>query len=111
MNSIISCKMNKLGGHSFYIKHDGIEYYLFSQDYHKGVNNLFSKGVSINNAFNYKTAKRDYCIVKTMSKIRPYIQYIEKEYDVKILKNTINKGVIDKKKKMENQKLDYSYIY
>ena len=98
MESIISCKKNKLGGHNFYIKHGGKEYFLFSQEYHKGVNNHFSRGVSLQNALNISTAKGDHCVIKTISKMKPYIRYIEKEYDIKILKKTIEKGLINKKR-------------
>lgn len=110
MESIISCKTNKLGDHNFYIKHAGKEYFLFSQKYHRGVNIHFSRGVSIHNALNISTAKGDRCVIKTMSKMKPYIKYIEKEYDIKILKSTIEKGLINKKRdsyKYSNEYYEY----
>ena len=110
MGSIISCKTNKQGGHNFYIKHEGNEYFLFSQQYHRGVNNHFSRGVSLRNALNISTAKRDHCVIKTMSKMKPYIRYIEKEYDIKILKKTIEKGLINKKRD-KYERFDECYSY
>ena len=98
MDSIISCKVNKMGGHSFFIKHAGKEYYLFSQNYHRGVDSHFSKGISIQNALSVKSAKHDRYVMKTIIKMKPHIKYIEKEYDVKILKNTKEKGTINKRK-------------
>ena len=110
MKSIISCKKDNLGGHSFYINHQGKEYYLFSQNYHQSVNTLFSNGVSILKVFDFKIAKGNYNVKKTISKMRMYIRYIEKEYDLKILNKTLNKGIINKKKTKTNfNKLNYIY--
>ena len=95
MKTTIKCTRNKFGKHDFYINHDGKQYFLFSQNYRKGVNNLFSQGVLLQNAFNKKNVNKDHSILKTMSKLKPYIRYIEKEYNVQILNNTKDK--IEKK--------------
>lgn len=112
MNSIIKCNENRRGQHNFYINYAGKDYYLFSQDYHDGVNKYFSKGVSIHNIFDTKRNIKDHCVMKTVSKMKPYIRYIEKEYDLMILKETIEKVVINKKKKHLNKNSDnYDYNY
>ncbi len=99
MATIINCKKNALGGHNFYITHDGKKYYLFSQNYHRGVNIYFEKGVSLENVMNVKTAHRDHCVIKTMAKMKPYINYIEKEYNIKILDTTKQKHTFKKEYK------------
>ena len=38
MDSIISCRINRLGNHNFYVEHNGKQHYLFTQDYHRGIN-------------------------------------------------------------------------
>lgn len=108
MSTIITCKQNKVGKHNFFIEHQGKEYYLFCQPYHRGVNIYFTNGVSLNNVLNYKTAKGDHKVIKTMSKMKMYIKYIETEYDIKILKNTIQKSEGYKKKHNYNDDYDYN---
>ena len=98
MKTTIQCKPNRLGGHAFYIKHEGIDYLLFNQKYHNRVNQTFSRGLDLNDSLDPKTAKGDVQVLKTISKMKMYIKYIEKEFQVKILDSSINKGVINKKK-------------
>ena len=98
MKTTIQCKQNKLGGHAFYIKHEGTDYLLFNQKYHNKVNQTFSVGLDLRNSLDPKTAKGDVNVLKTISKMKMYIKYIEKEFQVKILDSSINKGVLNKKK-------------
>lgn len=112
MNTIISCKQDKRGLHSFYVNFCGKDYYLFSQNYHTGVNKYFSSGVSLHKVFDMKTAKKNHCIIKTITKVRPYIKYIEKEYGLKILEETknkdLNKGFYNHRNDYKNSKyIDY----
>ena len=99
----IKCKISKNGQHDFILNLDGETYYIFSQDFHTGVNKYFKNGVSLDKAMDRKKAKNDYCIIKTMDKLQMYIKYLEKEYDIKILNKTINKGVINYKKNYLNK--------
>jgi hypothetical protein len=98
MQTIIQCTKTRLGAHAFYIKHDGTNYLLFVQKYHKGVDEVFNNGVDLDKALSPKIAKRDPQVLKTISKMRLYIKYIEKEYQVKILDSSINKGIINRRK-------------
>lgn len=93
MKTTIYCKPTAQGIHSFYLITDGGEYFLFSQNYRKGVQNYFSKGVRLDQARNYSKSNSDTAIMKTMSKLPMYIKYIEKEYGICILKQTKKKGV------------------
>lgn len=84
MDSIISCRINRLGNHNFYVEHNGKQYYLFTQDYHRGVNIYFSSGVSLRKALNVRATK-DHCIRHTIEKLTPYIKYVEEENEIRIL--------------------------
>lgn len=99
MEAIIKCYTKEKGIHKFYIEYGGKRYFLFSQDYRRGVNNYFCKGVSLHNALCIKTAKRNHAVIKTMSKLKIYIRYIEKEYGLKILKKTLSYDTYNDNKK------------
>lgn len=88
MKVMIYCEPNKHGVHSFYLVTGGQEYYLFSQGYRKGVQEYFSKGVSINEPMNYSKTHNDSAIVRTMTKIPMYVKYVEKEYEIEVFEKT-----------------------
>ena len=88
MKTMIYCEPTQQGVHSFYIVTDGQEYYLFSQNYRKGVQEFFSKGVSLRESMNYSKTHNDSAVMRTMSKLPMYIRYIEKEYEIEILERT-----------------------
>lgn len=108
MKTVIKCTENKLGGHSFYINHQGIDYLLFNQRYHRGVDRVFKNGLDLYDSLDPKTAKGDTAMLKTISKMKLFIKYIEKEYQVKILNSSINKGVINKKKQYKDKYKEYN---
>ena len=87
----IYCKVTNRGVHSFYLLAEGEEYFLFCQDYRKGVHNYFRKGVCLEQAKKFSKSNRDTDIMKTMSKLPLYIKYIEKEYDIAVLNQTKKK--------------------
>lgn len=92
MQDTIYCKTTSQGTSTFYLKTTKGEYFLFNQNYRKGVNDYYRKGVSLDNATNYSKSKFDSAIIRTMSKIFMYIKYVEKEYEVEVLKQTIKKN-------------------
>ncbi len=105
MDSIISCRINRQGNHNFYIEHNGKQYYLFTQEYHRGVNIYFSSGVSLRRTLNIRTAK-DHCVQHTIEKLTPYIKYVEEENEIRILERKEH----DRRKNMTyNDCLDYDY--
>ena len=53
MKEMIFCKPTGKGIHSFYLETSDRIYFLFSQDYRKGVQNYYSSGVRIDESFNY----------------------------------------------------------
>lgn len=91
MTTKIICKPTAKGIHSFYLTCEMGTYFLFCQNYRKGVQEFYSKGVSLKNAIDVSKGKKDTAIVRTMNKILPYIRYIEKEYDIKVLDRTSRK--------------------
>lgn len=93
MKAKIYCEPIERGTHSFYLTVDGQQYYLFSQNYRRGVQEYFSKGVSIYESMNYSKTHRDEALIRTMTKIPMYINYIEKEYGVQVLEQTKKKNV------------------
>ena len=88
MKTMIYCEPTQKGVHSFYLILDGQEYYLFSQNYRKGVHDYFSKGVSLNESMNYSKTHNDSAVMRTMSKLPLYIRYIEKEYEIEVYERT-----------------------
>lgn len=88
MTPIIYCKPIQKGIHSFYLATNSNEYFLFNQNYRKGVQYYFGKGVTLNHAINFSKSNGDTAIIKTMSKLPIYIKYIEKEYEITILNQT-----------------------
>ena len=88
MKTIIYCEPTQKGVHSFYLVVDGEEYYLFSQNYRKGVQEYFSKGVSLDDSTNYSKARKDHALMRTMTKLPAYVRYIEKEYEIAVYEQT-----------------------
>lgn len=92
MKNTIYCRTTAKGIHSFYLKSNGSEYFLFNQDYRKGVNEYYKFGVDIDRAADFSKSKFDSAVMHTMSKIYMYVRYIEKEYDIQVLRQTIKKN-------------------
>ena len=88
MKATIFCETMAKGIHAFYLLTNGQRYYLFIQDYRKGVQEYFGRGVPINEAMNYSRSHNDSAVVKTMSKIPMYVKYIEKEYAIEVFEQT-----------------------
>jgi hypothetical protein len=88
MKEIIYCEPTDRGVHNFYLLCDEKSYYLFSQDYRKGVQEYFARGVSINESMKFSKAHNDSAITRTMSKIPIYVKYIEKEYAIEVYEQT-----------------------
>ena len=98
-NNGIFCKVTDKGMHSFYLYHNGEIFFLFSQDYRKGVHQYFFKGVPFQEAVNFSKAYNDHSLEHTMVKIPLYIKYIEKEYDIAVYRKTVKKQHIANKKR------------
>lgn len=91
MKEKIYCKITDKEIHSFYLSTNKGDYFLFQQNYRKGVNDYFEKGVTLNEALNFSKSRQDNAIMRTMSKLPTYIKYVEKEYKVEVLEKTKQK--------------------
>lgn len=96
MKTIIYCEPTSKGVHSFYVHSNDGDFFLFSQNYRKGVQIYFGKGVHLDEAYNFSKSNHDNAIIKTMNKLPMYIRYVEKEYGIAILNQTMKKGVQSK---------------
>lgn len=91
MKAMIYC-VKKQGVHSFFMMFGRKEYYLFSQNYRKGVQNFYNRGVSLNESIDFSKAHNDSAVMRTMSKIPMYIKYIEKDYGIEVFEKTKKKN-------------------
>ena len=98
MKSTIICEVPEQGKLSFYLVTEDGRFFLFKQDYRKGVKEYFYRGVSLEQACNYKKTNYDTAIIKTMTKLPAYIKYIEKEYGISVLEQTKKKSLVKSKR-------------
>ena len=84
----IYCQTTAQGMHSFYLKKDNVDYYLFSQNYRRGVHRYYGRSVSFNEAIDFSRSKHDSAILRTMEKIKIYTKYIEKQYSIIVCKRS-----------------------
>ena len=92
MRNIIYCEPTERGVHSFFLIADGQEYFLFRQNYRKGVQAYYSKGVPLADAINFSKTHNDSALIRTMSKLPMYIKYVEKVYGIEVLERTKKKS-------------------
>lgn len=88
MKTMIYCKPTHQGVHSFYLVTGDKEHFLFSQNYRKGVQEYFSRGVTLDDSVKFAKSKNDSAIIRTMTKLPMNIRYIEKEYEIGIYEQT-----------------------
>ena len=93
----IYCRTESKGVHTFYLESIYGDYFLFCQDYRTGVNQYFKRGVTLEEATDYKKSRFDNAIIRTMSKLYMYIRYVEKENGIEILNQTIKKNARKRK--------------
>lgn len=79
----------------FYLTYNGHDYFLFRQEYRKGIKEYFGRGgVELDRALKNNWNKLDTAVIRTIDKIPNYIRYIEKQYDIAILNKTRKKSAI-----------------
>lgn len=86
MSKIFS-KTTEKGKQSLYLRTNGKEYYLFSQDYRRSVKEYYSRPMSIDRALDFSRGEGR-AVRRTMEKLRIYIPYVEKEYGLCVLSKT-----------------------
>lgn len=87
MITTIYCKTNDTV-QDFYMIHNNEEIYLFTQKRKASVERFYASGVNLDKALCHGIGNSNYAIHKTMDKLRLYIRYIEKEYDIILLNKT-----------------------
>ena len=87
MAAKIYSKLASNGKQSLYLKADGKEYYLFTQNYRVSVKNYYQTPITINRALDFSCAD-GIAVKKTMEKLRAYIPYVEKEFGIFVLNKT-----------------------
>ena len=91
MKAQVYCKTPQWGTHNFYLRVDKQDYYLFSQDFRKGVHSYFSNGILIDQIYDFSKARGDSAIIHTLEKLPRRIKYIENEYGIAVRKQTRQK--------------------
>ncbi len=91
-NLTVYCRSTGPDIHSFYLTADRETYYLFSQDFRRGVHEYYSRGVSLASALDNSKGHRDKSIMRTMKKLRIYIDYVEKVNGIEIMEKTKRKN-------------------
>lgn len=87
MNATVFSKITAPREQSLYLKVNGREFYLFSQNYRRAVKEYYSTPITLERALDY-SCSNGLPVRKTMEKLRAYIPYIEMEYGVNVLKKT-----------------------
>ena len=87
----IYCTAQNKNTTTFYLRKDGVDYFLFSQEYRKGVQAYYSRVVTFDDAIDFSRAKHDFAILHTMKKIAIYSKYIEKHYGIAISKSSVSR--------------------
>lgn len=92
MMTTVYCVPAAKGVHAFYLKDGEKSFFLFSQNYRKGVQRYFSRGVSVDAATDFSRAHGDSALMRTMSKLPAHIRYVEKEYGIAVLRQTVKRN-------------------
>ena len=100
MKPLITCENPNKGTLSFYLSPEEGKYYLFSQNYRKGMADYFKNGLRLDMAYDFSKCHNDSAVIRVLSKLPSYIKYIEKEYTISVLRQT--------KKKMQKNKKTFN---
>lgn len=111
MTSKIISFATKDGFHKLYLRHEGRDYFLFSQSYRASVKAYYAKGVTLDKALNNPCAGINAALRRTMEKLPAYIRYVEKEYDIVVLDQTKKKLSAPKKRKRADDHEAEEYDY
>ena len=92
MKTNVICMIDAKGKHSFYLNVAGARYYLFQQNFYRGVNEYYKNGVPLDRAMSFAHSHKDNAIIRTMQKLPMYIKYIEKEYSITVFNKTAKRN-------------------
>lgn len=92
MKPVIFCTETQRGVDTFYLETSSGRYFLFQQTYRPGVHAHFSRGVRLEDAYDFSKSKRNRAVIKTQSKLPAYIKYVEAEYGIVVLKQSLRRA-------------------
>lgn len=92
MKPIIYCTETQRGIDTFYLETSSGRYFLFQQTYRPGVHAYFSRGLRLEDACDFSKSKRNRAVIKTQCKLPAYIKYVESEYGIVVLKQTLRRA-------------------
>lgn len=105
----IYCKTVAKGQQAYYMHVDKKDYFLFIQNFRKSNKEIFGTGILLEDALDYSISHST-SVHKTMTKLIPFIKYIEKEYGLTVLRKTqISKNFNKKALPYNRQKFKTSY--
>lgn len=111
MQPYISCENPAKGTLSFYLCTDEGRYFLFSNEYRKGIANFFQYGLRLDAAHDFSKCRYDTAVTKVMSKFPSYIKYIEKEYGISVLRQTQKRANKDRKSPSRSKRVSHYLDY
>lgn len=86
MKNNVFCRTVEKGVHAFFVRVDGKNYFLFRQEYRRGVGRYFRKGINIDDLGDYSHA--DACVRRTLDKLPIAIKALEKRNGIAVYKRT-----------------------
>ena len=91
MSAFVYCRTTARGRQSFFVEAHGETHYLFSQAFRASVKAYYENGVWLDFALDFSRAGRNTAVLNTMRKLPGYIKYVEKLYDISLLRQTARK--------------------
>lgn len=90
MRNKVFCRTVEKGVQAFFVEADGRKYFLFRQDFRKGVKRHFEKGVAIDDLGDYSRA--DANVRRTLDKLPIAIRALEKRTGIAVYRRTKNRA-------------------
>lgn len=89
----VVCVQAPSRGLDFYLRCDGVSYYLFNQhgQHQEEIQHYFQNGVDVSKAVSRPGKVKDYWVCKIIEKMPYYIHYVEREHDLVVLEKTARK--------------------
>lgn len=92
-NMYIICRESDMNGVlNFYAETGTEQYFLFHQKFRRSTYAFYKNGVSIHRVFDFKTAHGNRDIENVIKRLPAQIAYVEKEYNITILKRTAKRN-------------------
>ena len=87
MRAYVYCTTEQKGEQTFYLKHSGVTYYLFTQEFRVSVRDHFRNGYPIDHGYAYGSSHSE-AVRRTFDKIKKKIPLLEKRWNICVLRRT-----------------------